>query len=452
MSKISAVRRPVPSAKGAFGDVSLRAKVSLVILASFYVLFNLDKQIFPMVANMLAEALAFTDTELGLLQGFVFSIPYAVGVIVVGWLADRFSRRGILFTGVVFWSLAAASSGLAVSFATMAMSRAGVGLGEAALLPAALPLIAAIFPRDKVAGAIGFFYAGSNLGGMFANLVGGVLIDTFIAVGDLKVPVLGSLAPWQSVFLVTGLPGVALAFLAWGVVKPKSESAKLSAPAAAETGPQMSLPQYMRDHWFFVVTFMLATSTVSVCAYTILSWSAPYFGRAFDWSNSVIGLVLAMGAGACVIGNPLWGWVADRLRAGGHIDGVYRVLILAVLAGIPLTAVAFLVKLPVVAIPAFMMASMTLVSFGYSMSALQLAAPANLRGRLTAMKLVVLAIIGLGAGPVSAGFFADHVFHSRDMLGPSIVSSVTLAGLIGAGLLIWGRPAYIRAVRAQEPT
>ena len=147
--------------------------MSLGILILFYMNFNVDKQIFPLLANMIADSLTFSDTELGLLQGFIYSIPYGVAVLIAGWLVDRFSPRGILFTGTLFWACAASASALAISFMTMAWTRAGVGLGEAMLVPAALPLIAAIFPRDKVALAIGLFYAGANLGGMVANLAGG---------------------------------------------------------------------------------------------------------------------------------------------------------------------------------------------------------------------------------------------------------------------------------------
>lgn len=441
-------RSDAGAAPGVVERVTPRALISLAILTSFYLLFALDKQIFALVANLLVDALGFTDTELGLLQGFVYSIPYSLGVLAVGWIVDRFSRRGVLFLGVFFWSLAAASSGLAMSFASMAMARACVGLGEAALLPAALPLIAAIFPRDKVSSAVGFFFVGSSLGGIFANLVGGYAVDVFVGMGEVSVPVLGVIAPWQAAFIVTGLPGCAIAFLAWGLMKPPSQRVAAT-ETATDASSQQSLGEYLREHWFFMATFAVATSSLTLCSYTLISWAAPYYGRTFDWSHSLIGAVVAMGMGIGAFGNPLWGMTADWLRRRGHMDSVYRVFIPLALLGIPLCATAFLVKQPVISVVAWILTNLAVNAHGANVSALQLAAPAHLRGRLTAIKLVVSGVVGLGAGPVLAGVFADHVF-GRDQLGPSILAAVTLAALLCAGLMIAGRGAFIRAMRAQE--
>ena len=376
-----------PEPGTASGDrVTLRAKLSLVILTVFYMLFFLDKQIFSLLANMLGESLDFGDTQLGILQGFAYSIPYSLNVLFVGWLVDRYSRRGVLFGGVLLWSMAAAASGLATSFTTMAFARAGVGFGEAALIPAALPLLAAIFPRDKVSGAIGLFYAGANVGGFLANLVGGMLIDTLVAAGDIRVPILGLIAPWQATFLVTGLPGVALAFLAWGLAEPKVARVARTLKQATETTlteGRQTMAGYFRDHWFFFVTYTLATSTMSLSAYTLFAWSAPYFGRTYGWSNTVIGAATALGMVVSMAGNPLWGVVADRLRRKGHLDGVYRVFIPLVVLGVPFTAIGYLVQIPAVTIVFYLLSHLSLAAFGANMSALQLAAPAHLRGRLT---------------------------------------------------------------------
>ncbi len=423
--------------------------MTLIILLFFFLLFNVDKQILSLVANMLYDELGFTDTQLGLLGGFVYSIPYSIGVFVIGWLVDRFSRRAILFTGVLFWSLAAAGSGLATSFATMAMARAGVGLGEAALMPAALPLIAAVFPRDKVSGAIGFFYVGSNLGAIIANVLGGVTIDAFVSMGNIDVPILGTLEPWQAVFVATGLPGVVFAFLAWGLAKTKT-TGKTDADMAVATRLE-TLGEYIRRHWLFLATFTVGTASITLCSYTLISWAAPYYGRTYDWNHATIGLIAAMGLGVGVVGNPLWGMLADRLRRRGHIDGVYRVFIPLVLFGIPLAAIAFLTRNPVISVVAFILSNFAINSQGSTFSALQLASPPHLRGRLTGIKLVVQGVVGLGIGPVLAGFFAEHVFKSRDMLGPAILCSISLAAVTASGLLALGRTSYIRAVREQEP-
>jgi len=54
------------------------------------------------------EDLHLSDTVLGLLSGFAFSLCYATAALPIARLADRFDRRLIISIGLGFWSLVTA--------------------------------------------------------------------------------------------------------------------------------------------------------------------------------------------------------------------------------------------------------------------------------------------------------------------------------------------------------
>lgn len=253
-----------------------RSWVALGILMVFYFIAQIDKQILALVANLLGPSLNLSDTQIGMLQGFVFSVPYAIGVLLVGMAVDRYSRRTILLIGVISWSLAAAASGLANSFETLALARSGVGLGEAVLVPAAMSILASVFPRERVAFAIGAFYTAGNMAGIFAMLAGGIVVQAFVDAGGLVLPQFGQLEPWQAVLVVTGLPGLAIAFMVY-LIRVDIGGRDRQTSKENEAGLKgQQLKAYMWTHRTFLILYTIGTSLATICAYTLLSW-APAF-------------------------------------------------------------------------------------------------------------------------------------------------------------------------------
>ena len=100
------------------------------------------------------------DVHIALLQGLAFGIFYATVGLPLGLLADRISRRTLVTIGVLVWSLATIGGGFAASFGALFTSRLLVGLGEAALGPAAVSLIADLFPPDRRGRPLSVFLAG----------------------------------------------------------------------------------------------------------------------------------------------------------------------------------------------------------------------------------------------------------------------------------------------------
>jgi len=102
----------------------------------------------------------------------------------------------VISYGVLFWSGATFIGGLAASFRSLLMTRAMVGVGEAAYSPAASAIISESFSRRIRARVQGIFDLGMFIGGAAGLAMGAILAEW---VG------------WRPAFFVVGIPGLLLA-------------------------------------------------------------------------------------------------------------------------------------------------------------------------------------------------------------------------------------------------
>ena len=152
---------------------SLRAWSTVAILMLAYVLSFIDRQILNLLVGPIRRDLVISDTQMSLLMGLSFALFYTVCGIPLGRLADTKSRRGLIAIGVLFWSAMTAACGMARLYWQFLLCRIGVGVGEAALSPAAYSLIADSFPAERRATAISVYSMGVYLGSGLAFLLGG---------------------------------------------------------------------------------------------------------------------------------------------------------------------------------------------------------------------------------------------------------------------------------------
>src|SRR5262245_38769352 len=75
------------------------AWVVLAMLAFIYIFNFLDRQLMSTLIESIKKDTGFTDAQMGLMTGFYFAIVYTTFGVIVGFLADRTSRRNILFVG-----------------------------------------------------------------------------------------------------------------------------------------------------------------------------------------------------------------------------------------------------------------------------------------------------------------------------------------------------------------
>ncbi|MGW2725054.1 MFS transporter [Streptomyces sp. NPDC001492] len=116
-----------------------------------------------------------------------YFLALAVSLITAGKLGDRFGHRQTFLIGVTGFAAASGAIGLSNSIAAVVTFRVLQGLFGALLMPAALGLLRATFPAEKLNMAIGIW--GMVIGASTAGgpILGGVLVEH---------------VNWQSVFFI----------------------------------------------------------------------------------------------------------------------------------------------------------------------------------------------------------------------------------------------------------
>src|SRR5688572_4369774 len=135
-----------------------------------------DRQILSLLVDPIRAGLNLSDVQLGILHGTAFAVLYAAFGLPLGRLADLMNRRNLILVGVMIWSTATVACAWARSFEELLVARLFVGLGEAALAPAALSMISDLFPAERRGVAIGTFALGIVAGAGVAIGVGGTLL------------------------------------------------------------------------------------------------------------------------------------------------------------------------------------------------------------------------------------------------------------------------------------
>lgn len=143
-----------------------------------------------------------------------YLLALAVALITAGKLGDRFGHRQTFLIGVVGFAAASGAIGLSGSVSLVIAFRVLQGLFGALLMPAALGLLRATFPAEKLNMAIGIW--GMVIGASTAGgpILGGVLVEH---------------VSWQSVFFINVPVGVvALLFGLWILLDHRAENAPRS--------------------------------------------------------------------------------------------------------------------------------------------------------------------------------------------------------------------------------
>ena len=263
----SGIRSEVMHQLGATTDTPLawpspaRAWWTVAVLTFTYIISFVDRTILGLLIEPIKVELSLNDTQIGLVQGMAFGLFYAAMGLPLGWLADRTSRRGLIAVGAALWCAATAACGLASSFVQLFLARIAVGVGEAALSPAAMSIISDSFPKERRAVPIGVYAAAAALGAGLALIVGGTVIQ------------LRSRIRWQAAFMFVGLGGLVLLPLLATVVEPARRN-----ESALAVGPTR-IDHFIREHADFMVRHYVAVSLYSVVIYAVLSWVPALFIR-----------------------------------------------------------------------------------------------------------------------------------------------------------------------------
>lgn len=418
---------------------------AVFVLMVFQIVSMIDRQVMSVMIPEMRADLGLDDFQISLVQGLAFALFYGIMGLFIGALVDRYSRRAIMFGGIVLWSLAATGSGLARTYGQLFTARVLVGFGEASIAPAGQSLLSSIFPRHRLTTPVACFTVAGVLGISLSYFLGGHLLARFTA-APLGGPLAG-LPPWRQVLVATGLPGVAVALLSFTIRRPVRRDA---VAASSNDGTWRAFFACMGAHARLFTGLILGSAVMATAIQGTMVWTPTFARRVLHVSAADIGssMGLAVATGGVVGGIGL-GLLIDRRYTRGTRDMALRLFVLFGLIIPPLMASAVaLGRLELLfAVITLMMMTMG-ATYGPTMAAVQMISPPALRGRFAALTVLASNLCGYAVGPMLIGFLTDHVFHDPMKVGWSIILSLLTAGP-AASLLVWSaREAFLRRLDA----
>lgn len=422
-----------------------RAWWAVALLLGLYVLSFVDRQIINLMVAPIRKEFAIGDLGVSLLMGFAFAAFYTFFGIPIARLADSKSRRVIIAVGLACWSAATAACGLARSYAHLLLARMGVGVGEAALSPAAYSLLADSFPPKRRGTAMGVYSMGSYLGSGLALLLGGYLIAFVGENRTHEVPIVGTMRSWQLVFLLVGIPGLLLVPLLSTIVEPTRERSLGGIPFRETL-------RYLSENRSAFLTHNLGFALLAFSGYGSAAWMPTFLQRDHGMTAAESGIALGwIMATAGTLGIVFGGWLADRLAGRGRRDATMRVGLIASVVWIPSGVLYALVEDKSLALVLLIPTIFTSgLPWGAAAAAVQEMTPSPMRSQATAVYLFAINLTGLGIGPSAVAFLTESVYGDDAAVRYSLVW-VALAAHVGAALILAaGLRSFVRARERSE--
>ena len=388
MTPSSADALEEPAAPGT-ATKSPKPKVSawpMWLLGLVIMIDQADQSVVRGMSQQLQDEFGVGEAAIGVLQS-AFVLVNGIITVPAGYLADRWRRTRTIGHTVIGWSAITALGALAPNFGSLVALRASLGFGQAITEPSAASLLADYYPAEQRGRAFSvqqcLIFVGIGLG---------------VGVGGFVGPNFG----WQWGFVIVGLPGVIIAFLAYRLWEPPRGHADRLHLGVEDSGLDADVDHqlfeggfrsFMRDMidglkkdlrtiWG-ITTMRYALVGVSTLLFTVTalgSWLFRYYeqlGLSQEEATAATAVLIIVGG---IPGVLLGGRVADRyatrIRGARMAIPAYCILIGSVLFALSYMRIPFGPAFALELVGVFVM-TMAIPSLRAGLSD---AVPANLRG------------------------------------------------------------------------
>jgi MFS family permease len=398
-----------------------------------------DRFILGVMVDPIRKSLSIGDSQVSLLQGAAFAVVYVFAGLPFGRLADRGRRLKIIIAGAVLWCVGVIVCGFAPNFASLFAGRLLVGIGEAALAPAAASMIADAFPPQRRGLALGVFLMGFVLGGPMAITVGGGLLGLGEAGGFHGLPVIGALEPWRAVLVIMGAGGLIAPLLFLTLREPSRHDSVGVAPLG-------EVVRHVAGAWPVLLPLYGGMALMSMGDYGILSWVPSLLVRRFHMPPAELGLIFGVVTSLAGVAGSLFGGIVSdaAARRGGPRA---RLLPVAVAAAAGVLAAAMVSGSAVMVFAGVGLWTIASAVVGTSaIAAMQDLVPNEYRGVGISGIAFCNTLLGLGVGPTLVALATERVFGDPAAVGYAITLVVAPAGVLALGAFI----ACRRALRTRQ--
>jgi len=326
---------------GAQPAVHFRRGWIYVLLLALVTINYMDRSALGVVAQAVRGEFKLSPVQMGyLFSSFLWT--YALCILPVGILLDRFSARNINSVGIALWSLVMAGTAAMGSFAGLMGMRLLMGAGEATSIPSSGRIVREWMPAQERGVANVFWSAGSFVGP---------------AIGAVITASIASAYGWRGAFVVLGALGFVwlVCNLIWFDRPEKvtwltdDERRKILAERSAGASDEIGTPgsagvvlELLRSPSMWGA--MIAQAAGIYALYLLLFWLPSYLQETKHLSIMKTGLYTAVPWAIAVPVSIVIGIVSDRvlrthtLLAGGRRGMVILcVLLAAVMVFVPFT-------------------------------------------------------------------------------------------------------------------
>src|SRR3954449_2156434 len=273
-------------------DSALRTltAVSLAHWLSHFHIFTL-----PLLFPFLKEQLGVGYIELGFALT-VFGLVSGLTQAPTGYLADHFGARKVLLIGLCLGGFALVLLGLHLSYTSLLVCAALLGLANSVYHPADYAILSAHMDEARMGRAFSIH--------TFAGFLGGAVAPAIMAALVASVGGLGAL-------IVAGAVGpvVALALMLAGI--PDASSADRKQDGAATSKQSVITPAIIMLTFFFM---LLGLSNAGISNFGVVALMSGY-GVTFSAANIALTAFLGASAAGVLAG----GYLADRTKRHGQV-------------------------------------------------------------------------------------------------------------------------------------
>ena len=356
-------------------------------------LFNYpDRFVLSAVLTPLQKDLGLNDGQAGRLVT-AFMIGYFVTSPVFGWLGDRGSRKWLIATGILVWSVGTVLTGFAATFAVLIAFRVLVGVGEASYATISPGLISDSYAPAKRNNALTIFYVAIPVGAALGTILGGFIAAHW---------------GWRHAFIWAGVPGLFLALVMLPFAELKRGQSDGKAVAAVKKPSLRDLVNLIRIPEYVLVVLGYTAYTFALGAFG--HWGPTFLHRAHgvavENAAEFFGAVLVV---AGLVGTLIGGFAATAWQKRNPA-GYAWTLGLSVLVAVPLAYGAFLAASTFWSMT-FLAAAMffLFLSTGPVNTLILETAPLNLRASAMAVSIFTIHLFGDMWSPEIVGRLADSL-------------------------------------------
>lgn len=250
-------------------------KAKRLSLLLFFIMFVIGTDTFlvsPLLPT-LSNYYGISPSLSGLIVS-AYAIGYVLSALIIGPISDNHNRKHILVGGLILFTIATASCGLANSFPLMLLTRFIAGIAGASAGPQVWAAVPILFPKDKVVKVMGYVTAGLAV----AQIVG-VPLGSFLAGWSWRLPFffVGTIAMIITILVITYLPS-------------------LNKAAVKQTTSFNIYRNFFKNHAALKLLFSyLLFQTANFCAFSFIG---TWFYKSFNLPVAAIGgFILIIGLG-----------------------------------------------------------------------------------------------------------------------------------------------------------